>query len=196
MPEDDELASCESRELSEFQKCDSAAWVLCSALSVRWDECGRVGKVSYGDMLAHQRDALWRMKADLRDMVHEIGVDATLTGRIKSFGSICRKMKARGISHRDVWDAVGVRVIVVRIDDCYRLVERIERRYEPICGRQRDYIASPKDNGYQSLHTTVRDDQRVAVEIQLRTRNMHARSECGPAAHGLYELAQESCVLA
>lgn len=183
------LGTKESREVFQPRECDSGQWVAVSRVCRRES----LGSERYqGQVIECQLAALRRMIAALGRMAHHAGMDAEVSGRIKSFGSIWRKMRDRRMFYRDVSDAVGVRMVVPSEDDCYRLIESIQQRFELVNGRQRDYIANPKANGYRSLHTTVRDDRRVPVEIQLRTPSMHLYCEHGPAAHRSYKLTQDA----
>lgn len=182
--------SSAAREPFRAWEGDSSAWIETCTTDIHNRYLRAVGKQPCVDMLAQQRAALQRIKENLRTVVKEVGADAALTGRIKSFRSICHKMQVRKLPYDEVLDLVGVRLIVARVEDCYRLIELIGRKYEAIRAQQRDYIVSPKYNGYQSLHMTVRDEQQVPIEIQVRTFRMHERAEYGPAAHGLYKLRQ------
>jgi GTP pyrophosphokinase len=149
-----------------------------------------LGRQYHQAVAIRQVEAMQRMVEALRTMARADGIAAMTSGRIKSFASTVRKMRARRLTYRDVTDAVGVRVIVTSIGDCYCLLQAVEHRFQPIHGRKRDYIASPKDNGYRSLHTTVRDDLQVPIEVQFRTFGMHEQSEHGSAAHRQFKIAQ------
>lgn len=134
-----------------------------------------------------QAQTLRRMLAELERACAVCGIIGSCSGRIKSFSSTCRKMQVRGISHREVFDSIGLRVIVSRVEDCYRLLKHIRTNHAQIDSRVRDYIASPKCNGYQSLHVTVVNDDGSWIEIQLRTAAMHEVAERGTAAHAQYK---------
>lgn len=123
------------------------------------------------------------VEADMR----EAKVKVEVTGRPKELYSIYQKMIVRGREFDDIYDLVGIRILVHSIRDCYAVLGSVHARWTPIPGRFKDYIASPKFNLYQSLHTTVIGPDGRAVEIQIRTHEMHQRAEYGVAAHWKYK---------
>lgn len=108
-------------------------------------------------------------------------------GRTKQIYSFYQKLLRKNKDLSKVYDFVALRIIVNSVSDCYRLLGLIHQRWTPIPGRIKDYIAHPKPNGYQSLHTTIFDDHGHIVEIQIRTAEMHEEAEYGVAAHWLYK---------
>ena len=147
-------------------------------------------------LVAERSPARQALSEDVITLVREDllrdGIEATVTGRQKHFFSVYQKMVIRGRDFNDIYDLVGIRVLVQDVRDCYAVLGSIHARWSPVPGRFKDYIAMPKFNLYQSLHTTVIGPTGKAIEIQIRTYDMHSRAEFGIAAHWKYKQGNES----
>jgi GTP pyrophosphokinase len=149
----------------------------------RYDEIARL--VS---QRSPRRDQLLQeVITDLSADMHEARIKGTVSGRPKHYYSIYQKMIARNVEFDDIYDLVGIRVLVDTVRDCYAALGTIHARWNPVPGRFKDYIAMPKFNMYQSLHTTVIGPGGKPVELQIRTWGMHKRAEYGVAAHWKYK---------
>ncbi len=124
---------------------------------------------------------------EVKDRLTELRIDASVTGREKHLWSIYEKMMVKGKDFGEIHDLMGIRVVVDSVKDCYAALGSIHAAYKPVQGRFKDYIAMPKFNLYQSLHTTVVGPQGKVLEFQVRTREMHQRAEWGIAAHWGYK---------
>jgi guanosine-3',5'-bis(diphosphate) 3'-pyrophosphohydrolase len=149
----------------------------------RFDEIARLVSERAPRRDVYLQDVIEHVSGDLR----EAKLKATVKGRPKHYYSIYQKMIARELSFEDIYDLVGIRVLVDTVRDCYAALGTIHARWNPVPGRFKDYIAMPKFNMYQSLHTTVIGPEGKPVELQIRTRAMHNRAEYGIAAHWKYK---------
>jgi GTP pyrophosphokinase len=129
------------------------------------------------------------LRAQLERSLNQQGIAALVQGRPKHIYSIVKKMRGKSLDFDQVFDIRALRVIAADVKGCYAALAYVHANYAPIDGEFDDYIAKPKANGYQSLHTVVRDDAGRAVEIQIRTQAMHDHAEHGVAAHWAYKEA-------
>ena len=132
-------------------------------------------------------DLISRISSGLRLQLSRAGISAEIQGREKHPYSIWRKMAERHISFEQLSDVMAFRVIVKDIDECYKALGVLHRRWPMVPGRFKDYISTPKRNGYRSLHTSIIHSEKMRIEIQIRTEEMHAQAEYGLAAHWAYK---------
>ena len=149
----------------------------------RYDEIARLVSERAPRREAFISEVIEEVTADLR----EAKIKAKVTGRPKHLYSVYQKMIARNVGFDEIYDLVGIRVLVDTVRDCYAVLGAVHARWNPVPGRFKDYIAMPKFNMYQSLHTTVIGPGGKPVELQIRTYGMHRRSEYGVAAHWKYK---------
>ncbi len=139
-----------------------------------------------------RREGLGRIIDSVQKSLPEMGVKAELRAREKALWAIYRKMHDKHLSFSQVMDVFGIRLVVDSLPSCYLALGALHQTFKPIPGRFKDYIAIPKVNGYQSLHTTVVGPYGTPVEFQIRTSEMHRLAESGVAAHWLYKADKES----
>ncbi len=149
----------------------------------RYDEIARLVSERAPRRDVFLQEVVEDVSADLR----EAKIKASVTGRPKHYYSVYQKMIARNVGFDDIYDLVGIRVLVESLRDCYAVLGTVHARWNPVPGRFKDYIAMPKFNMYQSLHTTVIGPEGKPVELQIRTWGMHRRAEYGVAAHWKYK---------
>ncbi|HVI50295.1 MAG TPA: bifunctional (p)ppGpp synthetase/guanosine-3',5'-bis(diphosphate) 3'-pyrophosphohydrolase [Candidatus Sulfotelmatobacter sp.] len=133
-----------------------------------------------------------RILAELREILQENGVEAKVVGREKTPFSIWRKMQQKNVAFEQLSDIMAFRVMVTSVEDCYRALGVIHSHYPMVPNRFKDYISTPKPNGYRSLHTGVFGPERHRIEVQIRTEDMHEVSELGVAAHWSYKQHQQT----
>ncbi len=134
-----------------------------------------------------RKSLLEQLQRSIEASLHREGIDANVIGRQKHLYSIYRKMKTQRKSFADLMDVFGFRIVVDRADTCYRALGVVHNLYKPVLSRFKDYIAIPKANGYQSLHTALVGMHGVPIEVQIRTRQMDTMAEQGIAGHWLYK---------
>jgi GTP diphosphokinase / guanosine-3',5'-bis(diphosphate) 3'-diphosphatase len=139
------------------------------------------------DVSEKNRDLLRTIEIALTELLSQNGVQAMVTSRQKRPWSVFRKMETKGISFDSLPDVFGLRLLVDSVQDCYRALGVIHNQWSFIPGRFKDYISTPKQNDYQSLHTTVFGPSLQRIELQIRTNQMHNVAEFGIAAHALYK---------
>ncbi|MCB1877853.1 MAG: bifunctional GTP diphosphokinase/guanosine-3',5'-bis pyrophosphate 3'-pyrophosphohydrolase [Chromatiales bacterium] len=135
----------------------------------------------------NRKEILANIQTAIRRRMHQENIPGDLYGREKHLYSIYRKMREKRLSFSDVFDVYGFRIVVDRVDTCYRALGLIHNLYKPVPGRFKDYIAIPKANGYQSLHTTLFGPHGIPIEVQIRTEEMNQVAESGVAAHWVYK---------
>ncbi|ACE84535.1 GTP diphosphokinase [Cellvibrio japonicus] len=150
------------------------------------EEYKRIAKLLDERRLARQ-EYIDNMLALLRNELHKAGIDGEVSGRAKHIYSIWRKMQRKGIPFSQVYDIRAVRILVPTVRDCYAVLGIVHSLWRNIPHEFDDYIASPKENGYRSLHTAVWGPENKVLEIQIRTREMHEESELGVCAHWRYK---------
>lgn len=138
---------------------------------------------------AEREDHVEQVRLQLENDLQQLGVKASVQGRPKHIYSIVKKMRGKSLDFDQVFDIRALRVVVPEKDHCYAVLAHVHAQFSPVAEEFDDYIAKPKPNGYQSLHTVVRDAQGRAFEIQIRTEAMHDHAEHGVAAHWAYKEA-------
>jgi guanosine-3',5'-bis(diphosphate) 3'-pyrophosphohydrolase len=135
----------------------------------------------------HDSNLVVRIVEELRETLHEAGLEAEVYGREKSPLSIWNKMKRKNVSFEQLSDIMAFRITVDSVPDCYAALGVIHGRYAMVPERFKDFISTPKPNGYRSLHTTIFGPERRRIEVQIRTKDMHEVAELGVAAHWAYK---------
>lgn len=148
--------------------------------------------VNINSKLTERREFVESVVGEIKDILTESNIQGEVFGRPKHFYSIYKKMKKQNKTLDQIYDLTAVRVIVNTVDECYELLGKIHKKWKPIPGRIKDYIAMPKENMYQSLHTTVVTEFGKIFEIQIRTKEMNRTAEFGIAAHWKYKENKES----
>ena len=135
----------------------------------------------------NRRAIVEKIRSGLEQRLRQEGIDAPVVGREKHLYSIYEKMRSKHLSFYEVFDVFAFRIVVDKVDTCYRVLGVVHNLYKPVPGRFKDYIAIPKANGYQSLHTILFSPYGVPIEVQIRTEDMDRVAQAGIAAHWLYK---------
>ncbi len=133
------------------------------------------------------RKQLELTKDKLQEILNDLKINGTIMSRIKHISSIFNKLHNKNLELSQIYDILAMRVIVGSVEECYAVLGRIHGIYKPMQGRVKDYIANPKPNGYQSLHTTIIVENQHPLEVQIRTEEMNRESEYGVYSHWLYK---------
>lgn len=155
---------------------------------LRADRIERAVKAARGN----RKELMDELRKSLTDALQQEGIEAEVQGREKHLYSIYRKMRTQHKSFSEIMDVFGFRIVVPGADQCYRALGVVHNLYKPVAGRFKDYIAIPKVNGYQSLHTTLFGMHGVPIEVQIRTPQMDAVAENGIAGHWLYKSTNDA----
>lgn len=148
----------------------------------------QVLKKAVRDARGNRKQIIEKIQSTLEDALHRTGLqNCQVEGREKNLYSIYKKMRRKFLRLSEIMDVYGFRIIVDGVDECYRALGSVHSLYKPLPERFKDYIAIPKANGYQSLHTTLFGPHGIPIEIQIRTHEMHKMAENGIAAHWLYK---------
>ncbi|WP_421852266.1 RelA/SpoT family protein [Oricola sp.] len=139
------------------------------------------------DLNTYNRETLGEITETLYNLLAENGIEAKVYSRQKKPWSVFRKMESKALSFEQLSDVFGFRIIVDSEDNCYRALGVVHRRWNTVPGRFKDYISTPKQNDYRSIHTTIVGPSKQRVELQIRTRRMHRVAEYGVAAHAIYK---------
>lgn len=148
------------------------------------------------EVVGYRKEIFNTIEAAIRERLKEDKINAVVKYRQKNIHSIYRKMKEKKISFKALTDVFGVRIMTESIDDCYRVLGVMHNLYKPLPGKFKDYLAIPKANGYQSLHSSLFGPHGVAIEVQIRTEEMDHFAESGIAAHWLYKEGEYSATTA
>ena len=140
----------------------------------------------------HRKEVISKIRTALKRRMRQEKIPGQIFGREKHLHGIYKKMRDQNLSFSDVYDVYAFRIIVDDVDTCYRTVGTVHNLYKPVPGKFKDYIAIPKTNGYQSLHTALFGPYGVPIEIQIRTKEMNDVAEVGIAAHWLYKTGNTS----
>ncbi len=139
------------------------------------------------EVVGYRKEIFNTIEAAIKQRLKETNIEAAVKYRQKNIHSIYRKMKEKKLSFKEITDVFGVRIMTQSVDDCYRVLGVMHNLYKPLPGKFKDYLAIPKTNGYQSLHSSLFGPHGVAIEVQIRTEEMDHFAESGIAAHWIYK---------
>jgi len=148
------------------------------------------------EVVGYRKEIFNTIEAAIQNRLKEANINATVKYRQKNIHSIYRKMKEKKVSFKSLSDVFGVRITTESVDDCYRVLGLMHNLYKPLPGKFKDYLAIPKTNGYQSLHSSLFGPHGVAIEVQIRTEEMDRFAESGIAAHWFYKDGENSSITA
>ena len=154
-----------------------------------WPEGARAVRNRLSELRRHDSNLIERIVGELSQTLHDAGIEVEVYGREKTPFSIWRKMKRKNVSFEQLSDIMAFRITVDSVPNCYAALGVIHGRYAMVPERFKDFISTPKPNGYRSLHTTIFGPERRRIEVQIRTREMHEVAELGVAAHWAYKQA-------
>ncbi len=144
------------------------------------------------EVVGYRKEIFNTIEAAIRQRLKESNIEAVVKYRQKNIHSIYRKMKEKKLSFKELTDVFGVRILTESVDDCYRVLGVMHNLYKPLPGKFKDYLAIPKTNGYQSLHSSLFGPHGVSIEVQIRTAEMDYFAESGIAAHWIYKEGETS----
>ena len=162
------------------------------AMIAHWPWRHRVLDAAVRALRGNRKEVLAGVEAAIRDRLQQEGLAAVVSGREKHIYSIYRKMRQKRLPLSEIADVFGFRLVVGSVDACYRALGVVHNLYKPVPGRFKDYIALPKPNGYQALHTVLFGPHGMPIEIQIRAEEMHRVAESGIAAHWQYKARDSS----
>ncbi len=149
-------------------------------------------KQAINNVSGHRKEIINKLDSAINNRLAELDIDGEVFARKKHLYSLYKKMKTKRLPFKKVFDVYAIRVIVHTVDSCYRVLGVVHNLFKPIPGRFKDYIAIPKGNGYQSLHSAMYGPHAIPMEVQIRTREMEEFAEAGIAAHWLYKTGEGS----
>ncbi|MDH5516266.1 MAG: RelA/SpoT family protein [Gammaproteobacteria bacterium] len=149
-------------------------------------------KAAVKNVSGHRKEVIQKLDSAIKNRLQELDIDGEAFARKKHLYSLYRKMKTKRLPFKKVFDVYAIRVVVQTVDNCYRVLGVVHNLFKPIPGRFKDYIAIPKGNGYQSLHSAMYGPHAIPMEVQIRTKEMDEFAEAGIAAHWLYKNGDDS----